>query len=257
MKKIDLSKVVKDLKVGFVKHSPEILTGIGIAGMISSTIMAVKATPKALDIIEEIKKEKKEKKEETKEIVKKVTPIYIPSIVTTGLSIACIIGASSINLKRNAALATAYTLSENALRDYQSKVIEAIGPKKETAIREEVCKDHLEKNPVTNNEIIITSQGNTLCYDSVSGRYFTSDIEKLKRIENELNKRLMNEMYIGLNELYYELGLKPTSQGNELGFNVDDGLIDFRFSAQLADNGQPCIVLDYLVGPRFGYGDLH
>lgn len=255
--KTSLVKIFEDLKNGFVKHSPEILTGIGIAGMISAGVMAVKVTPKALDKIEDIKDKNLEKKEETKEIVKKVAPIYIPSIVTCGMSAACIIGASSINLKRNAALATAYSLSENALKEYQNKVLETVGPKKERAIRDEVAKDHIEKNPVTNNEIIITSAGNTLCYDSVSGRYFTSDIEKLKRIENELNKRLMSEMYISLNELYYELGLRNTKEGNELGFNIDDGLIDFTFSAQIADNGQPCIVLDYLVGPRFGYGDLH
>lgn len=255
--KISLVKIFEDLKNGFVKHSPEILTGIGIAGMISAGVMAVKATPKALDNIKDIKDKNLEKKEETKEIVKKVGPVYIPSIVTCGMSAACIIGASSINLKRNAALATAYSLSENALKEYQSKVLETVGPKKERSIRDEVAKEKVDKNPVTNNEIIITSTGNTLCYDTVSGRYFTSDIEKLKRIENELNKRLMSEMYISLNELYYELGLRNTKEGNELGFNIDDGLIDFTFSAQIADNGQPCIVLDYLVGPRFGYGDLH
>lgn len=255
--KTSLVKIFEDLKNGFVKHSPEILTGIGIAGMISAGVMAVKATPKALDKIKDIKDKDLEKKEETKEIIKKVAPVYIPSIVTCGMSAACIIGASSINLKRNAALATAYSLSENALKEYQNKVLETVGPKKERTIRDEVAKDHIDKNPVTNNEIIITSAGNTLCYDSVSGRYFTSDIEKLKRIENELNKRLMSEMYISLNELYYELGLRNTKEGNELGFNIDDGLIDFTFSAQIADNGQPCIVLDYLVGPRFGYGDLH
>lgn len=255
--KTNFVKIFEDLKNGFIKHSPEILTGIGIAGMISAGVMAVKATPKALDKIKDIKDKGLEKKEETKEIVKKVAPVYIPSIVTCGMSAACIIGASSINLKRNAALATAYSLSENALKEYQNKVLETVGPKKERAIRDEVAKEHIEKNPVTNNEIIITASGNTLCYDSVSGRYFTSDIEKLKRIENELNKRLMSEMYISLNELYYELGLRSTKEGNELGFNIDDGLIDFVFSAQIADNGQPCIVLDYLVGPRYGYGDLH
>lgn len=258
MSKFDFGKIVNDLYLGFEKHSPEILTGLGITGMITTTIMAVKATPKALDVISDIKKKKhKNKKEETKEIVKKTAPLYLPSAVTCCVSAACIIGASTIHNKRNAALATAYTLSENALRNYKEKVIETIGPKKEQAIRDHIAEDRIKENPVTNNEVFITKAGDTLMYDCTSGRYFTGDIDKVKRIQNELNARLMQEMYISLNELYYELGLKPTSLGNEMGFNINDGLINMDFSAVITDDNRPCIYIDYTVGPRFGYGDLH
>lgn len=258
MSKPNLSKVISNFKTGLSKHSPEILTGIGIAGMITTTVMAVKATPKALDILSEIKENRtdEDKKEIAKEMVCKVAPVYLPATLTGCFSIACLIGASSVNARRNAALATAYTLSEGALREYQDKVIETIGEKKEKSIRDDIAKDKIANNPVTNNEIIVTSRGDTLCYDSISGRYFTSDMEKIRRIENELNKRLISEMYISLNELYYELGLRCTEQGNELGFNIDDGLIDFQFSAQIADDGRPCIVLGYRIAPRYGYGDL-
>lgn len=254
----NIKKILGDFKIGIVKHSPEILTGIGIAGMITSTIMAVKATPKALDILAEVKethKDDKDKKDIGKDIVVKVGPVYIPAIVTTGFSTACLIGASSVNYRRNAALATAYSLSETALKEYQEKVISSIGERKEQVIRDEIAKDKITNNPVSNSEVYITADGNTLCYDSISGRYFTSDIEKLRKAENNLNKRLMSEMYISLNELYYELGLRCTDQGNNLGFNIDDGLIEFSFSAQIADDGRPCIVLGYHVGPRYGYGD--
>lgn len=260
MSKLDLQKIFDDLRKSAVKRSPEILTGIGIAGMITTTIMAVKATPKALDLIAEIKEKHKndeDKKAEAKDMVKKVAPVYIPSAVVCLMSTSCIVGASSINFKRNAALATAYSISENALREYQSKVIESIGPKKERQIRDDICKDKLEKNPVVNTEVIVTGDGDTLFYDTVTGRHFRSSIQKIKKIENDLNKRLMNEMYISLNEVMYEFGLRPTSQGNELGFNIDDGLIDFTFSAQINEEDQPVIVLDYIVAPRFGYGDLH
>lgn len=249
------SKGISNFKYSLGKHSPEILTGIGIAGMITTTIMAVKATPKALTILSEIE-ETDDKRKRGKEIVIKVAPVYIPAAITGCVSIACLIGASSVNHKRNAALATAYSLSENALKEYQSKVVETIGEKKEQSIRDEIAKDTLQKNPVSNNEVIITSSGNTLCYDSISGRYFNSDMETLRKTENYLNKRMINEMYISLNELYYELGLRPTEQGNELGFNMNDGFIEFSFSAQIADDGRPCIVVGYYVAPRYGYGDL-
>ena len=38
----------RSLRKTVQKHSPEILTGIGIAGMIATAAIAVKATPKAL-----------------------------------------------------------------------------------------------------------------------------------------------------------------------------------------------------------------
>lgn len=255
---MDISKMLKSFRYELGKHSPEILTGIGIAGMITTTVMAVKATPKALDLLAEVKEDTKneDKKVVGKAIVTKVAPVYIPATLTGCFSIACLVGASSVNVRRNAALATAYTLSESALKEYQAKVVETIGEKKEQSIRDAVAKDTIQRNPVTNTEVFITSKGDTLCYDAISGRYFTSDIEKLRRIENELNKRLMNEMYISLNELYYEIGLRPTEQGNELGFNIDDGFIDFNFSAQITDDGRPCIVVGYHIGPRYGYGDL-
>lgn len=260
MTKPNLSAIAKELKGAMIQHSPEILTGIGIAGMITTTVMAVKSTPKALDLMAELKEKHKndtEKKEIAKDVVTKVAPVYLPSVITGGLSIACLIGASSVNARRNAALATAYTLSESALKEYQEKVVATIGEKKEKNVRDAIAKDKVDKNPVSNCEVIVTEKGNTLCYDTISGRYFTSDIEKLKRTENELNKRLLSEMYIGLNELYYELGLRCTDQGNELGWNINDGMISFDFSSQLADDGRPCLVVGYRVGPRYGYGDLH
>lgn len=256
---MSFKSVITTIGSGLSKRSPEILVGLGIAGMVTGTIMAVKATPKALVLMEEINNtvSKEDKKERGKAITTKVGKVYLPALGVEMLSIACIIGGTSVNLRRSAMLATAYSLSESTLREYQSKVIEEIGENKEKHIRDEIVKDKIQKNPVSNNEVFITSIGNQLCYDLFSGRYFTSDIEKLRSIQNNLNERLMQEMYLSLNELYYELGLRCTEQGNELGFNMNDGLIKFDFSAQLADDGRPCIVLGYHVGPRYKYGDLY
>jgi len=182
--------------------------------------------------------------------------VYAPSAAVCVVSIGCIIGGTRVGAKRSAAWATAYTLSENAMRDYQAKVIETFGEKKEQAVRDDIAKDKIKNDPVTNKEVIITSaNNNTLCYDMISGRYFMSDIEAIRRVENKLNKRLISEMYISLNEVYYELGLRCTEQGDNLGFNLDDGLIEFEFSAQISDDGRPCICVSFHVAPRYGYGD--
>lgn len=253
MKKPNISKMIFTVKSAARKHSPEILTGIGIAGMITATVMAVKATPKALILIEEKKNEESTNSLTTVDTVKAAWTCYIPAAVTGTVSIACLIGASSVNARRNAALATAYTLSESALKEYQEKVIETIGEKKEQTIRDAVAKERIEKTPVTSKEVIITEKGNTLCFDYVSGRYFKSDIETIKKSINILNRRMRDEMYISLNDFYYEVGLSPIGIGNELGWNIDKGYIEPDFSSQLADDGTPCLVVSYFVEPRYDF----
>lgn len=263
MNKPNVSQLIKNLKTAAVKHSPEILVGIGIAGMISATVLAVKATPTAMRKIDVERKRRENESTDgvaeplTKvDVVKTTWKCYIPTAVTTGVSVACLIGASSVSARRNAALATAYTLSETALKEYREKVVETIGEKKEEAIRDQVVKERIEKNPVKNAEVIISDKGNTLCYDCISGRYFRSDIEKIKRAVNELNRRMISENYISLNEFFYEIGLRPTELGNELGWNMNDGLIEPHFSSQLAEDGEPCLAIDYYVAPRYDFGKL-
>lgn len=255
MKK-EIAKSLLSLKTAIKKHSPEILTGIGIAGMITTTVMAVRATPKALILIEERKEEIGAEKLEAMDMVKTTWACYIPAAITGTLSVACLIGASSVNARRNAALATAYTLSESALKDYQGKVIEMFGEKKNEAVKDAVAKDKVEKNPVVTREVIITEKGNTLCYDAISGRYFKSDIEKIKKAECELNRQMLDDMYVSLNDFYYEIGLDSVKLGDELGWNVDSGYIDLSFSSQLASDGTPCLVIDYCVAPRYDYRNL-
>ena len=270
MVKFDLSSVVNNVGTTLKKHGPEILTGFGIAGMISTVVLAVKATPKALELIEDEKngrnyesaKKARDLGHDKCEYIDKLPPVdmvktawkcYIPAAVTGTISVACIVGASSVNAHRNAALATAYTISESALREYKDKVVETIGEKKEREVRDSIAKDRLEKDPVTNHEIIITGNGNVRCYDHHAGRYFTSDIDKLKKVQNDINDRLIRDSYISLNEFYYAIGLESTELGRRLGWRVEHGLLELDFSSQLDSDGVPCLVIDYNIMPEYDY----
>ena len=254
MSKTNLATITKDIRKFASKRSPEILTGIGIAGMITTTILAVRATPKALELIEEQKEEESVDELSSFEVVKVAWKPYIPAMVTCIASTACLIGASSVNTKRNTALATAYKLSETALSEYRDKVVETIGEKKERIVRDKVAEERVKKNPVSKNEVIVTGNGKTLCFDPISGRYFMCSIETIKKAENTLNKQMLHDIsgYVSLNEFYDELGLDHTSVGNDLGWNTNQ-LIDIDFSSQLNDNGEPSVVLDYLVAPKCDY----
>lgn len=272
MIKQKVPKLARGLKVSLAKHSPEILTGIGIAGMMTSTFLAVKATPKALMLIEKRKGElddeyfdkqmnkdgdlrnlKEVKKLNFSDTIKVTWKCYIPAAVTSAASIACLIGASSVHIKRNAVLATAYQLSETALTEYREKVVETIGEKKEEVIRDKVNKDRIEKNPVSKHEVIITEKGNTLCYDHMTDRYFKSDIDKINKAVNEINNRILHDYYASLNDLYSELGLHHVSLGDKMGWNSDMGLIEVHFSAQVTDEGNPCLVMDFNRAPKYDF----
>lgn len=252
MKAINFSTLSKTIGTTMTKYSPEILLGFGIAGMVATTITAVKATPKAVKIIESLAEENEEKPTKS-EIVKATWKLYLPSVITGALSVACLIGSNSVNVRRNAALAAAYTLSESALKEYKGKVLETIGEKKEKEIVDAIAQDRINANPVSKNEVIFTGSGDTMCYDPIGGRYFHSDRTKIERAEIEINRRLLVEDYISLNEFYYELGLEGTDKGELLGWNVNDGKFETRFSSRLSDNGTPCLVLTFDVGPKYKY----
>lgn len=273
MSKTDVSQFFKMAQHAITKYSPEILTGIGIAGMITTTVLAVKATPKALEKIEEKKKRvydeldpldvpsqaiPQDVKLKPMEVVKVSWKYYIPAVITGTASIACIIGASKVNYTRNAALATAYNLSQTALTEYKAKVIETIGEKKEQVVREKVAKEQLEKNPVIpSKEIIVTSGDKQRFYEVMGNQRFSSTVTDIERIVNGLNRRMRDEMYISLNELYLELGLKPAPIGDIVGWNIDKGYIELSFDSLIDTDGTACIVMDYLVRPTYGFDAVY
>lgn len=261
MQKINWKGVGNNILRTLKRKSPEILTGIGIGGMVSTTVLAVKATPEAMRRIEARKKSEHHKKLTAIQTVQAAWKCYIPAGVTGTVSVACLIGASTLNGRRNAALATAASLAETSLREYRAKVVETLGEKKESAILDAIDRDRVESNPppASTNELPVVEGpvGQTLCYDSMFGRYFYSDVETLKRAENKLNRQMatMSEPYISLNEFYMEIGLPIVDIGECLGWNVDDGMIELRFSSQLVNGRTPCLVVSHLIPPKYDYSN--
>lgn len=265
MTKKHVAKFVRSVGASVSKRSPEILTALSIAGGVTTVILAVKATPKAMQLLEEAKQTKREEitdggridipEEECqltkKEVVKTAWKPYIPAAITGAVSIACAIGSRSVSARRNAALATAYKLSEAALSEYKDKVVETIGEVKEKEIREEIAKDRVEKQPVQMENIFETGRGDTLFLEYYSGRWFKSSINAVEAAKNTVNSRLNSYDYVSLNEFYDELGLAHTGLGDDLGWNrYYDGLIDIN---TVSDNGAPFYVVSCSVQPRYDY----
>lgn len=235
------------------KNSPDILTAVGIVSLVGSVVESVKITAKAVKMIEDAKCET------PVEVVKTVGPSYIPVAISTGVGVACIVGARRIDHKRQAALMAAYALSENNLKEYKQKVTEVLGEKSEKKVRDAMAQEQVIKNPVSDNDILDTGLGDTIFYDPYSSRYFKSNIESVRRALNNLNYRLMSEMWVSVNDLYEEIGLAPTKMGDQLGWNIDAGLIYVgnaaEFRAATMPDGRPCLVLDtdVSIAPRYNY----
>lgn len=253
-------EIGKTLKRSIVQYAPHILTGLGVAGVYLTAILASRATLKAAKVIEDKKTEQYRLQLETpeimqpgfskKEIIKWTWKEYIPSMAVSVATCACIIKSGRIHSKRHAAMLALYSLSDAAFREYQGKVKEMIGDGKESKVRDNVAKDRITNHKAS--EIIVTGSGEALCYDSPSGRYFQSNIETIRRTENTFNQTLRTEMSLTLNELYYELGLPAVKTGDYVGWEIDKGLLTFSFSSQLNEHGVPCLVIDYEIYPLYG-----
>lgn len=250
---------ITNTKNTIVKHSPEILTGIGIVGFGGSIISAIKTTPKVENLIYERRNElhiDADDRLPAKEVFKVAWKPYLPTALSFIASSICIIGASTINHKRNAALGAAYALSERTLLRYRDKVIDTLGERKEHEIRDKIAQDDVNRDQPSPNQVIITSKGNTLCKDRISGRYFRSDIDTIKQVINKMNRRLTYDHYISLNEFYYELGIDGIKTGDLMGWNLDNGLIEPEFNACITEDNEPCIVFDVAISPKYDFDKL-
>ena len=246
-----------DKVLNFTKeHNPEILVGLGVAGMMTSTVLAVKATPKALDIMEDKKADMGVTYLTRKEIAQATWKLYAPSIGVGLASAACIILGTSKSIKRNTALATVYALSESTLREYQSKAKEMLGEEKAAELDREVAKSRIRKREVTtivesegSEYIHHTGNGDTLVYDSLSGRYFRSSMNSIESAVNSINKSLLNDYIMTLNEFYNELGVPTIGAGSLIGWKSDKELLEVSFESDVDQNGNPYLVLSYKNRP--------
>lgn len=232
---------------------PSLSIGLGIGGMFVATIDGIRKTPKALALLEEAKKEKGD--DFTKvDAVKACWKCYISTAAISVCSTACIIGGCHVKTRRHAALATAYSISEAALNEYRQKTREIVGEKKEKEIRDSIDHDHIVENPVSNNVVIDTRRGTTLCFDPWGGRYFYHDIEKLRKAENKFNRDLIGNDYGSLNDFYDLIGLTGSKFGDDIGWNINRCMMELVFSSQLSDvDDTPCLVLGFRVNPYYGY----
>lgn len=251
------------------KEAPAILTGMAIAGLIATGYNAYKAGLEAKEIIEEAKKDleyvkkgdKKAKREIYVDTAKRLVPVVAPMVTSGIFTGSCIFASNKVSSRRIKVLSAAYAASNSAIQELGGKMEEVLGERKTKAIKDAITADKLKKDGVPKDgQIIITGDGDVLCKDDYTGRFFRSSGTKLDQAINELTHQIYGDMYVSLNEFYDKIGLDNVPMGDDFGWNVDDiagGRLPVTFTALLTDDNRPCLCLTYDVRLRSDYRNLH
>lgn len=244
-------------------HSTTILSAAAVGGTVATAVLTGRSTIKAVDIIEKKKEELEEnlKFPEVKLEISKVDKVkwvwrqYLPPVATGVLTITCIVMANKISSKKIAALTIAGGISERALTEYKEKVVEKLGPKKEQDLRDEIAQDRVKATPLNSNVMVI-GDGEVMCYDMLTGRYFKSNMEAIKSAENKINYELLHSMHCSLSYFYDEIGLEPTTYTDMVGWNSGNSPVEVKVSTVLSADNKPCLALDFNKPPFMDY-DKH
>ena len=249
------------------KFSPEILVGVGIVGLIGSTVMACNATLK-VDAVLAVAKEKKDKidkasatmnhdvyteQDRQKDLVityvqtgADFVKLYGPAVLLGSVSIACILGSYNIMRKRNIAVVAAYKVLKDGFDKYRERVVEDLGVDKDLEYRHGTKMESVEEvvtDPETGKKKKLKKLVPTYDSNHVSqyARFFDEscpDWSKtpeynllfLKTKQNYANDLLHSRGHVFLNEVYAELGMKHTQEGSVVGWVLSedsDNFVDF------------------------------
>ena len=248
-----MEQLIRSSKKFLRKNASTILTCIGGVGVVATTVMAVKATPKAMQLIKAAEEEKGEKLTRT-ETIQATATTYAPSALVGIATIATIFGANVLNKRSQAALMSAYALVDQTFGDYKTHVEEEYGEEANEHIREKIAKDrYVEQKTELDGD-------SKLFYDFYSGRYFNSTMEKVLAAGFALNRQLILGECAYLNDFYQELGIPLTDIGDEVGWSrgsmcnmYSQEWIDFNHQDVIQDDGLECCIITFMQDPGVGF----
>lgn len=248
----------------FVKRNAStILTCLGGVGVVATTITAVKATPKALRLIEEAEQKKGERLTKW-EKVKTAGPTYIPTVGFGISTLVCVFGAHILNQRQQAALMSAYAFVDQSYKDYRRKLKELYGEEVDQEVREAIAIEKAEDISVRGSYLgtscdLALEENNSepqVFYDEHSGRYFESTVEQVLTAEYHLNRNYILRGYSYLNEFYEFLGIEETDYGSVLGWAPnDEGMywIDFNHRKLESEEGKDVYIIEMPFEPTYDF----
>ena len=241
------------------KHSPEILVGAGVVGVVTSAVLACRATTKLSAVLEENKKnvdqlheyveengysEKYTEEDGKKDLVimytqtgLKIVKLYGPSVLLGAASIACILAGHNITRKRNVALAAAYAAVDKGFKEYRNRVVDRFGEALDRELKYDIKTKEVERTVVAEDgtETTITETVNVVDPNthSVYARFFDEycsgwdknpeyNLMFLRQQQSYANDLLKSRGYLYLNEVYEMLGMELSHAGHVVGWIYDE-----------------------------------
>lgn len=257
MKGTDIKKSCYKVGKYINKNSANILTGLGMAGVVTTAVLAVKETPKAMKLLEDREKIKMEKYNESLTKLEKalvVAPVYFPAILMGATTMSCIYGANHINKKQQAILTGAYSYLSSCYDDYRDKVKELYGEDADKKVKEEIAKDIYFETTGEERE------DTNLYFDEYSNRYFNLNPNDLPNILYDINKMYNFTGELTLNNVYEFLGLEPTDFGATVGWSATKdwecngfSWIDIQMDPLDFPDNLACGVLTFNIEPSTDY----
>lgn len=240
------------------KHSPEILMGVGVVGVVTGTVMACRATLKLNDILEEAQETRDKIKEVasnpnyedkyTEEDAKKdlavnyiqtgvkVAKLYAPAVAVGVAGVGCVLASHDIMKKRNVALSAAYLTVDKSFKEYKQRVVDRFGEEVEKEIRYGIKAEEIVETVVDEegNETTVTETVKTMNPTLYSdyARFFDEaspcwqndpeyNLMFLRAQQQYANDLLRAKGRLFLNDVYDMLGIEKTKAGQIVGWVYD------------------------------------
>ena len=197
------------------ENGMNILTGLGVVGVATTAVLAAKATPKALELLQEKDEYKQEVYGEPLTRFEKVlamAPAYIPAVLTGLATVSCIVGMNRVSYTKQASLISAYTYLNSSYEEYRRKVKEVFGEEGEAKVRAELGRE------IELYEKYGSLHEPRLFYDEISNRYFEMSMYEMKEAEYNMNRMFNFLGALKLNEAYEFFNLAPTEYVESVGW---------------------------------------
>lgn len=253
-----LSKTKSFLK----RSSPTILTCFSVAGVVGTTVLAVKATPKAVELIKNDSRRNHDGDPYayTKlEALQSCWRCYIPAAFVGLSTITCIIGINVLNKRNQASLASVYALLSESYQQYRKAAKTVYGEDADSKIKAQMAKDTYISDgggySVYSPDLDSESE-KILCYDLFSQRYFTSTIAAVLNAQYRVNRNLQLRGSVSINEFYEFLGIDKIENGDDIGWDINEFIeggiawLEFDNRHTVLDDGLECCVISAIWNPN-------
>lgn len=225
------------------KHSATILTVGGVVGVVGTSVLAVKATPKAMMLLEDAKQVKGDELTPV-EVIKIAWKPYIPAVLTGVGTIACICGINYLSSKNQATLMSAYALLEQGYKEYRDKVGDLYGEEADKSVKEAIAQSRMEEGMKKEDDKM-------WFFDVHSLQFFESTMDDVLKAESAFLKLLEDRGYACMNEYYDLLGIRHIPEGYQLGWHDMETIdpygcekLEFGYEITTRKDGLECCVID-------------